>query len=78
MAMAYAELESMIAAAFPEAEFELTDLVGDNDHYALKIESPRFRGKSRVQQHKMVYDALNTKVGGELHALQLKTVAPVE
>lgn len=68
-------LEKLIKSAFPDAKIKITDLAGDNDHWAAEIESAAFAGKSRVIQHKMVYDALQGKMGGELHALQLKTKA---
>ena len=67
------ELEKLVTDAFPDAIIELTDLAGDNDHWSLHISSLEFKGKNRVQQHKMVYNALQGKMGGELHALQLKT-----
>ena len=76
MPMSAAEIEGMIKAAMPEAEVEIEDLAGDGDHYAAKVISPQFAGKSRVQQHKMVYDALDGKMGGVLHALQLTTAVP--
>ena len=76
MPMSAAEIEGMIKAAMPEAEVEIEDLAGDGDHYAAKVVSPQFAGKSRVQQHKMVYEALDGKMGGVLHALQLTTAVP--
>ena len=76
MPMSAAEIEGMIKAAMPEAEVEIDDLAGDGDHYAAKVVSPQFAGKSRVQQHKMVYEALDGKMGGVLHALQLTTAVP--
>jgi stress-induced morphogen len=75
MALDKYTLESLIKTAFPDATVELTALVDDGDHYALTIESTVFTGKNRIAQHRMVYDALGGKMGGELHALQLKTVA---
>lgn len=69
-------LEKLIKDAFPDATITLTDLAGDNDHWSLLVTSSAFEGKSRIEQHKMVYAALNGKMGGELHALQLKTSAP--
>ena len=76
MAMPAAELEALIKAALPDAEVEIRDLAGDGDHYAAHVVSSRFSGLSRVQQHKLVYDALGGRMGGELHALQLTTAAP--
>ena len=76
MPMSAPEIEGMIKAALPDAEVELTALVDDNDHWKAHVVSPQFAGKSRVQQHKMVYDALGGKMGGVLHALQLSTAAP--
>ncbi|MCK0098504.1 BolA/IbaG family iron-sulfur metabolism protein [Qipengyuania sp. S6317L1] len=70
------EIEAAIKAALPGAIVELTDLAGDNDHWAAKVTAPQFAGKSRVQQHKMVYAAFGDKMGGELHALQVTTVVP--
>ena len=76
MPMSAAEIEGMIKAALPDAEVEMRDLAGDNDHWAAHVVSASFAGKSRVAQHKMVYDALGGKMGGVLHALQLTTQAP--
>ncbi|NTZ41734.1 BolA family transcriptional regulator [Altererythrobacter sp. SALINAS58] len=76
MAMSAQEIEGMIRAALPDAKIEIRDLAGDGDHYAASVASPAFAGKSRVQQHKMVYDALGGKMGGTLHALQLTTSVP--
>ena len=73
MAMSAAEIEKAIRAAIPDAEVTITDLAGDGDHYAAMVVSKAFKGKSRVQQHKMVYDALSGRVGGQLHALSLQT-----
>jgi len=70
------EIEAAIKAALPGAIVELTDLAGDDDHWAAKVTAPQFAGKSRVQQHKMVYAAFGDKMGGELHALQVTTVVP--
>jgi stress-induced morphogen len=75
MAMSAAEIESLIRAAFPDAEVVMTDLAGDNDHWSAQIRSAAFKGKSRVQQHQMVYAALQGRMGGVLHALQLQTSA---
>lgn len=68
-------LEKLITHTFPDAEIKLTDMAGDDDHWALEIKSATFIGKSRINQHKMVYQALQGKMGGQLHALQLKTIA---
>ncbi|UAB77919.1 BolA family transcriptional regulator [Erythrobacter sp. SCSIO 43205] len=70
------EIEAAIKAALPGAVVELTDLAGDDDHWAAKVTAPQFAGKSRVQQHKMVYAAFGDKMGGELHALQVTTAVP--
>ncbi len=76
MAMAASEIEALIKAALPDARVSIDDLAGDGDHYAATIVSETFRGKSRVQQHQMIYAALRGRVGGELHALALQTSAP--
>jgi len=68
------ELETMIIEAFPEAKVEIIDLAGDDNHYSLIITSNRFSGISRIDQHKMVYEALDGKMGNELHALTIKTL----
>jgi stress-induced morphogen len=69
-------LEKLIHEGFPDAKVTITDLAGDNDHWSAEIISSAFAGKTRIAQHKMVYAALQGKMGGELHALQLKTSAP--
>ncbi len=76
MPMAGPDIEAAILTALPGATIELTDLAGDNDHWAATVTAPQFVGKNRVQQHKMVYAALGDKMGGELHALQVTTVVP--
>mgnify|MGYP006274745803 CR=1 FL=1 len=76
MAMDRETLETHLKAAFPDAEITLTDLAGDNDHWQAEIVSSAFEGLSRVRQHQLVYGALKGKMGGELHALALKTRAP--
>ena len=76
MAMAVTEIEMLIREGFPDAQVSIEDLAGDGDHYAATVVSEAFRGKSRVQQHQMVYDALRGQMGGALHALALKTSAP--
>lgn len=75
MPIAAAEIERLIREAFPDAKVEISDLAGDNDHYAATVASAAFRGKTRVQQHQMVYDALKGRMGGALHALSLRTSA---
>ena len=70
------DIESMIKAAIPDAEVTIRDLAGDGDHYAATVVSAAFRGKSRVQQHQMVYSALQGRMGGALHALALQTGVP--
>ena len=75
MAMNASEIEKLIKAAFPDADVTITDLAGDNDHYAAMVTSVAFKGKSRVQQHQMVYEALKGRMGGVLHALSLQTAA---
>lgn len=76
MAMPAAEIESLIRAALPDAQVTITDLAGDGDHYAAHVVSSAFTGKTRVAQHKLVYEALGGRMGGELHALQLTTAVP--
>ena len=66
-------IESLVLESFPDAKIKITDLAGDNDHWAVEVVSSAFKGKSRIEQHKMVYAALKGKMGGELHAMQLKT-----
>ncbi|HWE06058.1 MAG TPA: BolA family transcriptional regulator [Rhizomicrobium sp.] len=75
MAMSASEIEKLIREAFPDAVVTITDLAGDNDHYAAMVITSAFKGKTRVQQHQMVYDALKGRMGGVLHALSLQTVA---
>ncbi|MDE2134889.1 MAG: BolA family transcriptional regulator [Alphaproteobacteria bacterium] len=75
MAMAAGEIEKLIRQAFPDAEVEVTPLAEDNDHYAAMVVSSAFKGKTRVQQHQMVYEALGGRMGGVLHALSLQTAA---
>ena len=70
------EIEALIRAALPDARVTVEDLAGDGDHYAATVVSEAFRGRSRVQQHQMVYAALRGRMGGELHALALQTSAP--
>jgi stress-induced morphogen len=73
MAMSAQDIERFIKEALPDAVVEIRDLAGDGDHYAANVTSAAFKGKSRVQQHQMVYAALKGRMGGELHALALQT-----
>jgi len=76
MAMDAGTIERLIREGLPDAQVTIEDLRGDGDHYAAHVVSPAFKGKSRVQQHQMVYQALRGRMGGELHALALQTSAP--
>jgi stress-induced morphogen len=76
MGMPAAEIEAMIRDALPGAVVEITDLAGDENHYAARVVSEHFRGLPRVQQHQAVYNALGGRMGGVLHALQLTTALP--
>ncbi len=76
MAMDEDTLRNMILEGIPDSTVEIDDLRGDGDHYAARVVSPAFAGKTRVQQHKMVYDALKGKMTTELHALALQTSTP--
>lgn len=76
MAMDAAEIETLIRQALPDAKIVIRDLAGDGDHYAAEVISEEFRGKSRVQQHQLVYQALQGKMGDALHALALQTSVP--
>ncbi|RKQ70040.1 BolA family protein [Oceanibaculum indicum] len=76
MPMDLGELERMIKQALPDATVTIEDLRGDGDHYAAHVVSSAFAGKSRVQQHQMVYQALQGRMGNELHALALQTSVP--
>ena len=67
------EIEKHIKEAMPEASVEIQDLAGDGNHYSATVISSKFAGKTKIQQHKMVYDSLRGKMGNELHALALKT-----
>jgi stress-induced morphogen len=75
MAVAQDKLYSLLKEAFADAEVTIQDLAGDGDHYAVTVKSPAFKGMTRVQQHKMVYDALQGAMAAELHALAIKTEA---
>ena len=70
------EIERLIKRKLPDAQVTIRDLAGDGDHYAAEIVSEAFRGKNRVQQHQMIYEALEGNMGGALHALALQTSAP--
>ncbi|WP_429911565.1 BolA family protein [Glycocaulis sp.] len=76
MPMAADDISRLIREALPDAEVEIEDLAGDGDHYRATVVSPAFAGLPRVKQHKLVYDALGGRMGGELHALALITRAP--
>ena len=76
MAMSVNEIEDLILKTFPNAKITIDDLRGDGDHYAAQIVTEEFRGKTRVQQHQMIYNAMEGKMGKELHALALNTSAP--
>ena len=74
MPMSAMEIKNFIEKAIPNSLVEIEDLKGDGDHYSATVISKSFLGKSRVEQHKMVYDALKGRMGNELHALKLKTI----
>jgi stress-induced morphogen len=76
MPMNAGDIERLIKEALPDAQVTIRDLAGDGDHYAAEVVSAAFKGKTRVQQHQMVYAALKGRMGGELHALALQTSAP--
>ena len=76
MPMPAIEIERLIKQGIPDAKVTIEDLRGDGDHYAARVESAAFKGKSRIQQHQLVYQALGGRMGGELHALQLTTATP--
>ena len=78
MPMNPGEIEELIKEAMPDAQVTIEDLRGDGDHYAAYVVSSSFKGKSRVQQHQMVYQALQGRMGNELHALALQTSAPTD
>jgi len=78
MPMNSADIEQLIKQALPDAEVHIEDLRGDGDHYAAYVKSAEFKGKTRVQQHQLVYQALQGRMGGELHALALQTSVPEE
>ena len=76
MAMMAAEIERLIREGLPDAQVTIEDLAGDGNHYRAVIVSESFRGKTRLQQHQLVYQALKGRMGGELHALALTTAPP--
>lgn len=76
MPMSASDIERLIRSALPDARISIRELAADGDHYAAEVVSEKFRGKSRVQQHQMVYEALKGNMGGALHALALQTSAP--
>lgn len=76
MAIDAGEIERLIKAGLPDAEVRIDDLRGDGEHYAATVVSASFKGKSRVQQHQLVYQALQGRMGNELHALALQTSPP--
>jgi stress-induced morphogen len=76
MPMSAQEIERLIRERLPDAQITIKDLAGDGDHYAAQVVSEAFRGKTRVQQHQIIYDALRGNMGGALHALALQTAAP--
>ena len=76
MGMKKEEIESMIVKSIPDATIEIKDLAGDDNHYSATVVSKMFENKSKVTKHKMVYDALEGKMGGVLHALSLTTLTP--
>jgi stress-induced morphogen len=76
MPMQADEIERIIKASLPDAQIEITDLAGDGDHYSATVVSKAFKGKTRVQQHQLVYAALKNEMGGALHALALTTSCP--
>lgn len=78
MAMTAGDIEQMIRDSIPDALITIEDLAGDGDHYACTVVSESFRGRSRVQQHQIVYAALRGRMGHELHALALQTAAPTD
>jgi stress-induced morphogen len=76
MPMDPGEIERLIKDSLPDATVSIEDLAGDGDHYSAHVVSTAFKGKTRVQQHQMVYQALQGRMGGELHALALQTATP--
>jgi len=78
MAMSPDQIKAFLLKAFPDASIELKDLAGDNDHFEATVTTKAFRGKTRIEQHQMVYEALQGRMGTQLHALSLKTKIPTE
>ena len=74
MGLKLEEIRSLIKTAIPDAKITIEDLAGDNNHYSATIKSKLFSGKTKIEQHKLVYKALNGKMGNELHALELNTI----
>ena len=74
MGLKIEEIKNLIKKGIPDAEIEIQDLAGDENHYSATIKSKTFKGKSKIEQHKLVYKALNGKMGNELHALALNTI----
>jgi len=74
MAMNLTEIESLIKKAIPDATIKIEDLAGDGNHYSATISSSSFKGKTKIEQHKIVYNSLKGKMGNELHALAIKTL----
>ena len=75
MALSIVEIKKLIIESIPDADIEIKDLVGDSNHYSAKIISKIFNGKSKIEQHKIVYKSLKGKMGNELHALSITTEA---
>ena len=73
MALAIEEIKKLIISSIPDATIEIKDLMGDSNHYSAKITSKIFNGKSKIEQHKLVYKSLQGKMGNELHALSITT-----
>ncbi|GFZ80369.1 hypothetical protein RLOatenuis_1540 [Rickettsiales bacterium] len=76
MAISVIELKEILGRHFPDATVEIQDLLGDSDHYSLTVISAKFEGKSKIERHRMVYDALEGIIGSKLHALTINTLAP--
>jgi len=74
MALKLEEIKNLIKESIPDAEISIQDLAGDDNHYSATIKSKQFSGKTKIEQHKLVYDSLKGKMGGDLHALALKTI----
>ena len=74
MSLKLEEIKILIKKAMPDAEIVIKDLAGDDNHYSATIKSKLFSGKTKIEQHKLVYKALNGKMGNELHALELNTI----